>query len=59
MPRKKPEYTQKSPFPKISVSDKTYMRLKEAACESGQSIAAVANQAIEYAMQHLRFVDEE
>ena len=50
---------QKTPHPKISVSDGTCRRLQEVALEAGQSISAIANQAITHALNELKWVEEE
>lgn len=52
-------YTQSSRNPKISIDQKTYSALQDAALQSGQTISSIARQAINFALERLSWVDEE
>ena len=57
--RKRKEYSQSGPTPKISVDKATYDALKDVAAESGHSLSEIARQAIAFALERLQWCDEE
>lgn len=56
--RKRREYVQSGPTPKVSVDRETYIRLQEMAAETRLTISAVAKKAIEFAAERLEYVEE-
>lgn len=56
--RKRRDYTQTVSNPKISTDAATYQQLVDVAEISGMPISEVARQAIAYAMERLKYVDE-
>lgn len=56
--RKRRSYKQIGENPKISIDRQTYIKLQEAAAETGLSISAIAKQAVDFAFARLKYVEE-
>lgn len=56
--RKRKEYSQTGPTPKISVDKSTYESLQRVAVESGYSLSEIARRAITFALERLEWCDE-
>lgn len=56
--RKRRSYKQNVDHPKISIDRQTYIKLQEASAETGRSISAIAKQAVDFAFERLKYVEE-
>ena len=57
--RRRKEYSQSGPTPKISVDKATYESLQRVAVESGHSLSEITRQAVAFALERLEWCDEE